>query len=105
MGYQWNAFRKLLDIFAENDIHVIFVQVPEYLEGRRTAKMHPNNTKIEKIAEDYEITFLNYNDELAGEINKDPSNYSDWGHMNTKGSVIFSKRLAEDLKAYFENIE
>lgn len=105
VGYQWNAFRKLLDIFAENDIHVIFVQVPEYLEGRRTTKMYPNNTKIEKIAEDYEITFLNYNDELAGEINKDPSNYSDWGHMSTKGSVIFSKRLAEDLKTYFENIE
>ena len=104
-GYQWNALRDLLDIFVENNIHVIFVQVPEYLEGRRTTKMYINNKKLEKIAEDYNITFLNYNGDLAGEINADPNNYSDWGHMNTNGSVSFSTRLSEDLKIYFENLE
>lgn len=102
---QWKAFEKLLDIFKENDIHVIFVEVPEFVKGRRTDKMEPNNDRIEEVAEKYGITFYNYNEELYGEINESPSNFSDWGHMNTKGSTEFSKLLAQDLKEYFDNLE
>ncbi|MBR5313351.1 MAG: hypothetical protein IKU40_10785 [Clostridia bacterium] len=102
---QWQAFEKLLDIFKENDIHVVFVEVPEYVNGRRENKMEKNNDRIEEIAEKYGITFYNYNEELYGEINESPTNFSDWGHMNTKGSTAFSKLLAQDLKEYFDNLE
>lgn len=102
---QWKAFEKLLDIFMENDIHVIFVEAPEFLKGRRENKMEPNNARIAEIAEKYGITFYNYNEELAGDINANPGNFSDWGHMNTNGSTAFSKLLASDLKEYFDNLE
>lgn len=103
--YQWEAFEELLDIFLEYDIHVVFVEAPEFLKGRRENKMEPNNDRIEEIAEKYGITFYNYNEELAGDINANPGNFSDWGHMNTKGSTEFSKLLASDLKEYFDNLE
>ena len=102
---QWKAFEKLLDIFVENDIHVIFVEAPEFIRGRRTDKMEPNNARIQEVADRYGITFYNYNEELAGDINASPANFSDWGHMNTKGSTEFSKLLAGDLKEYFDNLE
>lgn len=102
---QWKAFEKLLDIFKENDIHVVFVEAPEFIKGRRTNKMEPNNARIREIADKYGITFYNYNEELAGDINASPMNFSDWGHMNTKGSTEFSKLLAGDLKEYFDNLE
>lgn len=101
---QWQAFEELLDIFMEYDIHVVFVEVPEYVNGRRENKMEKNNDRIEEIAEKYGITFYNYNEELYGEINESPTNFSDWGHMNTKGSTAFSKLLAQDLKEYFDNL-
>ncbi len=102
---QWKDFEKLLDIFEEYDIHVVFVEVPEFVKGRRENKMEPNNDRIQKIADERGITFYNYNEELYSDINDDPSNYSDWGHMNTQGSTAFSKLLAKDLKAYFEGLE
>lgn len=102
---QWEAFEELLDIFMEYDIHVVFVEVPEYLEGRRENKMEDNNARIREVAEKYGITFYNYNEELAGDINDDYTNFSDWGHMNTKGSTAFSKLLADDLREYFDNLE
>ncbi len=102
---EWEAFEQLLDIFVENGIHIVFVEAPEYLPGRKEIKCEKNNKKIAEIAEKYGITFLNYNGELESEINNDYTNYSDWGHMNTKGSTAFSKLLAQDLKEYFENLE
>ena len=102
---QWKAFEELLDIFMEYDIHVVFVEAPEFLKGRRTNAMEPNNQRIREVAEKYGITFYNYNEELAGDINASPMNFSDWGHMNTKGSTEFSKLLAGDLKEYFDNLE
>ncbi len=102
---QWKDFEKLLDIFEEYDIHVVFVEVPEFVKGRRENKMEPNNDRIQKIADERGITFYNYNEELYSDHNDDPTNFSDWGHMNTKGSTAFSKVLAKDLKAYFEGLE
>jgi len=99
---EWKSFEKLLDIFEEDGIKVIFVQVPEY-SGRHSGTMKINNRRLKKIAEEREIPFLNYNTDLASEINDDPSCYSDWGHMNLNGSTQFSKVLAEDLKPLLES--
>lgn len=102
---QWKAFEKLLDLFDSYGIHVVFVEVPEYVPGRIEYKMEENNARIAKIAKERGISFLNYNDERYSEINDDYTCFSDWGHMNYKGSTAFSKLLAADLSVYFSENE
>ncbi len=94
---EWKSFIRLLNEFLNDGINIIFVEIPEY-SGRISKDMDERNAMLDEIAEQYDITFLNYNDELASDFNDDPSNYSDWGHMNKKGSTAFSKILAQDLK-------
>lgn len=100
---EWDAFEALLDTFEEDGVHVIFVQVPEY-SGATSFMRGYNNKRIEKIAEERGIPFLNYNDELLSDINDDPSNYSDWGHLSLAGSIRFSRMLSEDLKDYLPSL-
>ena len=95
---QWKTFEQLIKQFQADGIEVIFVEVPEYLDGRIEKQMEENNDKIEAFAKENGIEFYNYNEELASEINDDYTNYSDWGHLNTQGSTAFSKLLGEDLK-------
>lgn len=101
---EWDTFLSLLDRFIKDGINIIFVEIPEY-SGRVSTDMLRNNDALAEVADRYGITFLNYNDELASEINDDPSNYSDWGHMNKKGSTAFSKVLAKDLKPLLEKFD
>ncbi len=97
---EWDAFISLLDEFKKDGVEVIFVQVPEY-SGAKSSDRKKYNHKIEKVAEEYGIPFLNYNDDLSSEINADPACYSDWGHMSLEGSTKFSEVLGEDLAALF----
>ena len=94
---EWNTFLELLDHFEEEGIKLIFVQCPEY-SGANCYLRPKYNEQLAKVAEKRGIPFLNYNEELASDLNSDPSNYSDWGHMSKKGSTAFSKILAKDLK-------
>lgn len=96
---EWAAFELLLDEFQKDNVTVIFVQAPEYC-GVTSAMRTQNNEKILAIARERGIPFLNYNGEPHCEIRDDPSNYSDWGHLNGKGSTAFSKQLCRDLAEY-----
>lgn len=102
---QWEAFTALLDLFDEYGIHVVLVEVPEYVPGRNEWKMEENNARIAEIAAERGLTFYNYNDERYSAINDDYTCFSDWGHMNYKGSTDFSKTLAGDLAEYFAGLE
>ena len=102
---QWEAFTALLDLFDEYGIHVVLVEVPEYVPGRNEWKMEENNARIAEIAAERELTFYNYNGERYSAINDDYTCFSDWGHMNYKGSTDFSKTLAGDLAEYFAGLE
>lgn len=99
---EWTAFTELLNKFQADGIKLIFVQAPEYISGRTTDDFDRNNERITQIANEYEITFLNYNDELISDINNDYTNFSDWGHLNQKGSAAFSKVLANDIKSLLQ---
>ena len=102
---QWEAFTALLDLFDEYGIHVVLVEVPEYVPGRNEWKMEENNARIAEIAAERGLTFYNYNGERYSAINDDYTCFSDWGHMNYKGSTGFSKTLAGDLAEYFAGLE
>ena len=102
---QWNALTKLLDRITADGIKLIFVEAPEYLNGRRARQAEPNNARLAELAVKYNAQFLNYNEELKSEINDEVTNFSDWGHMNTKGSTAFSKLLGKDLKPILESLK
>ena len=94
---QWDALTKLLDKITADGIKLIFVEVPEHLDGRRAIKFEENNARLADLAVKYNAPFLNYNEELASDLNYEVTNFSDWGHMNTKGSTEFSKVFGKDL--------
>jgi hypothetical protein len=95
---QIKAFEELLDEFKKNKIKVIFVQVPCYLPARESANIKEGMQLIKGIAKERKIPFLDYDTERITNINTDPSMFSDWVHLNEKGSDAISNLLKDDLK-------
>jgi hypothetical protein len=96
---QLKAFEEILNRFERDRIQVILVQIPEYIPGRESPGIAENTDRLNRIAKDRKLPFLNYNREGASNINYEKAFYSDWGHLNEKGSEVFSKRLREDLRS------
>ena len=94
---QIRAFEELLDEFQKNNIQVIFAHIPAYLPSRDDSDISESIQLIHKIAEERKIPFLDYETERITSINTDPSLFSDWIHMNERGSEAFSKLLRNDL--------
>jgi hypothetical protein len=94
---QIKDFEKLLDEFEKSKIGVIFVQVPGYLPARNASNIEESMQLLNKIAEERKIPFLDYDTERITNINTDPSMFSDWVHLNEKGSDEFSKLLKTDI--------
>jgi hypothetical protein len=95
---QVKAFEKLLDEFEKNKIEVIFVQAPGYLHSRNASNIEASMQLLNKIAEERKILFLDYDTKKITNINTDHSMFSDWIHLNEKGSDAFSKLLRSDLE-------
>jgi hypothetical protein len=94
---QTKAFETLLDEFEKSKIGVIFVQVPGYLPARNASNIEESMQLLNKIAEERKIPFLDYDTKRITNINTDPSMFSDWVHLNEKGSDAFSKLLGTDI--------
>jgi hypothetical protein len=95
---QVRAFEELLDEFEKNRIQTILVQIPGYLPARYEANILESMQLLHKIAEDRKIPFLDYDTKRITSINTDSSMFSDWAHLNEKGSDAFSKLLRDDLE-------
>ncbi len=94
---QIRAFEALLDEFKKEKIEVIFVQIPGYLPARNPSNIEESMRLLNKIAEERKILFLDYDTKRITNINTDPSMFSDWIHLNEKGSDAFSKLIKSDL--------
>jgi lysophospholipase L1-like esterase len=99
---QINAFRELLDDFKKNNIQVILVNIPGYLPARDPDNIQESIALIHKIAEEKGIPFLDYETERITDLNTDPSLFSDWVHLNGRGSDAFTKLLKSDLELLLE---
>ncbi len=85
--------RKIIQFTKEKDSELILVVVP-YVETEDDRKTY---LEIEKIAEEEEITFINYN-ELYDEIGIDYANdFNDDSHLNYWGSCKFTEYLGDFL--------
>lgn len=94
-------FEKFINECKTNDIELIFVYTPEYIDGQNFVA---NRNDIIQIYRDmstkYSIEFYDYsNDSLCFE----KKYFYNASHLNNTGAEIFSKTLASDLKARTHN--
>lgn len=98
-SFQVECFKTLIKKMVTDSVKIIFIMTPEYgLKADDYSNMESMYI-ISQIAKNYGIPFLNYNNGYRSNMNMDMDLYNDWGHMNAKGSLLFSKKLAEDLKS------
>lgn len=91
---------KLLEKFvlecADLGIKLILVYTPEYIEGQEFVA---NRTKIidvySSLAKKHQLLFLDYS---KSEICMNKDYFYNASHLNNKGSELFTKILADDLK-------
>jgi hypothetical protein len=91
-------FEKLIRLIQDEGIPLIFVFTPEYGISQAEYGSLESLAIIKKLAETHQIPVLNYNMEHKSVISAKAKNFTDWGHMNSKGSRSFSALLSADLK-------
>lgn len=95
---QIEAFKALLDDFEKNHIQVILVSIPGYLPSRDLDNIQESMDLIHQIAEERSLPFLDYETQRITGLNTNPNLFSDWVHLNGKGSDAFSELLKSDLE-------
>ncbi len=90
-------FTKLVTQMVFEKVKIIFVLPPEYGIEPEFYKKSGALLIVNKLSKKFEIPFLNFNTDLRTYVNEDVIFFSDWRHMNGKGSMIFSKQLTKEL--------
>lgn len=92
-------FKSFIQECKNMDIDLIMVYTPEYIEGQ---KFVSNREKViciyKEISDKYKLPFYNYSKDT---ICFDRSLFYNSSHLNKKGSEIFSKKFAHDLKSTY----
>ncbi len=86
--------RKIFELVQEKGITLILVGMP----NPDYAYDHMYYNALWEIAAEYGITGINYNDPEMRYGLRYTTHFADWQHLNVAGSIIFSRRLAEDLQ-------
>ena len=89
-------FEKYLQECKAQNIEIIFIYTPEYIEGQHFVKNRKAILDLYfDLSKKYNILFLDYsNDSIS--FNK--SYFYNSGHLNKQGSELFTKKLISDLK-------
>ena len=86
--------RKIFELTKARGIELILVGMP----NPDYANDHLYYNALWSIAQEYGIKGINYNHPDLRYGLRYSSDFADWQHLNVKGSVTFSRKLAEDLK-------
>ena len=91
-------FRKIIELCSEEEIPVLLVSYPypDY------ANDHMYVNSLFEIADEYGIACINYNNPDLRFGLRYSSDFSDWQHLNVKGSTNFSYQLGADIKELFD---
>ena len=93
-------FENYLADTKRRGIPIIFVYTPEYIEGQNFVSNRKEIMALyNKLAAKYDIPFIDYSsDPLC--FNREY--FYNAEHLNLKGTNLFSKKLASDLKKYIK---
>ena len=108
----WNDTKRNINAKEEEYVRMIFELaneegIPLMLIGLPNpdyAHDHMYYNALWDIAEEYGIYGINYNDPNLRFGLRYSTDFSDWQHLNVKGSVTFSEKLGMDLKMFFEDL-
>ncbi|SCZ78622.1 SGNH/GDSL hydrolase family protein [Pseudobutyrivibrio xylanivorans] len=94
-------YRKILELAQEKDIPVLIVITPfDLLDDLE--KYQARYNRAEEIAEEYDVTFLNFQtrlEELGLDLNSD---YRDACHLTVWGSVKYSRYIGNYIKEHYK---
>lgn len=101
---------KIIDLAKKEGVKLVFINSPyDYASTNRLNYWHKEPVKmfnkVEKIAKENNITFINYCDkfdELGFDFKSDMYNV---GHMNMKGSIKITNHLADLLKKQYNLLD
>ena len=86
-------FNKIVQLAKKNNIPLILIKTPAAYDEQMLGKL--NN--FSKLADDYDITFLNYIDKIDILGLDYDNDFYDNGHLNELGSTKFTNRLIMDM--------
>lgn len=90
-----SLFNMFLANCKDNNIDVVLVYTPEYIEGQKFIENRQKIMSIYKLyANKYDFYFLDYSKD---NINYDKQYFYNATHLNKSGSTLFSQNLAHDL--------
>lgn len=91
-------FRKIIELCRQQDIPLIIVVSPYALTETEQSKYN----YLESIALEYQIPFINYNNEVAySRMGLDfSSDMADRHHLNYLGNIKYTNVLGEDIQNY-----
>jgi hypothetical protein len=90
-----SLFNMFLANCKDNNIDVVLVYTPEYIEGQKFIENRQKIISIYKLyANKYDFYFLDYSKD---NINYDKQYFYNATHLNKSGSNLFSQNLAHDL--------
>lgn len=93
------AFLDLLDELKKDNICIIFIASPVYL-GEKYNQDLRGFKFIDSLSDKLKIPFLNYNLENVSDMNFNKNYFADCLHLNENGSILFSKKVKEDIRKY-----
>lgn len=96
-----NLFNQFLMETKENNIKVILVYTPEYIDGQKFVENRDEIIKVYKeFAEKYNLIFLDYSN---NDLCKRKELFYNSSHLNKEGAEIFTRKLSSELKARAHN--
>jgi len=95
---QEEYLRKILGLARQEGIPVMIVGIP----NPDYASDHLFYNSLWDVADEYGAAHINYNDPQIRFGLTYTSCFSDWQHLNVKGSILFSRQLGADLKRLFD---
>jgi len=96
-SWQQHFFENLVQRMTSDGIKVILINTPEYGSKNEEYKKIIALNYLDSFAQKNGLPFLNYNLGNRCPINDDKDLFTDWGHLNDKGSELFSVILRKDL--------
>ncbi|HMG92176.1 MAG TPA: hypothetical protein VK589_19100 [Chryseolinea sp.] len=96
-----SLFKRYLRECNDQQIRIIFVYTPQYIEGQQFIQNKEYILNIYRwLGKEYNIPFLDYS---ADPICQSKDYFYNSGHLNKNGSALFTSKLSHDLKEYIHN--
>lgn len=90
-----DALKTIIRLCRENNIKLILVASPMYVEGRNLFVNKDGTFSLyEKIAREYDVPFLNY---FSHPMSDHRDNFYDFQHTNARGAKVISEILGFDI--------